>query len=680
MQYTIWLAYVSYPATTAAYLEKALREQNHKVITMGPKITPEIIKAWNLENMKREIPDPNYLWPANVDMKDMTSSIKPSQFPHLYLWVESVPGYFPENLDSLPCPKACYLIDTHISFDMHLKWAKNFDYVFLAQKEYIAAFHKAGMKNTFWLPLGCDPEIHGRKTLLKKYDIGFVGSVNGAIRRQQLLQTLSSHFGVHYERCFLEDMVRVFSRSKIVFNNAAKNDLNMRVFEVLCSGSFLLTDYANGSGLQQLFRDGESLAYYADEEIVERANFYLEHGVLRESIAAKGNAMVLRGHTYAHRCSDMLDVILSGRKETPDIDELRDRSIDKKQVAVPPKKEYSMEDLLNVEYKYSAQRSFIIPVLDLSSRTQFNFHTLLYDLEKIPGNVIAVFNSIEMADMFKHHPRITYCAVMSHNFGVARAWNIGLDMSDAPISFILNSDLHLEAKAVEALEDALITLPDAAVVGPEGGYFNFYAAEDLQRYTKGTFNEPIVVDNVSGFFFAVKTDIFHQGTLVFENKFSPCYFEEWDLGIQVKKKQLKAYIVPTDSYIHEFNTHGREGNLSFMRSEESIAAILGRNQLYFWKKWVSDANNCGENSHLRSFWFGIKMNEGEKLLAENKYKEAGIIFMDVQAKDEGNIWVNYYLGLLFYKDGMLSEAKTYLKKAIEIDPTFPLAQELYAQL
>ncbi len=680
MQYTIWLAYVSYPATTAAYIERALRGQGHKVLTMGPKITPEIIKAWNLENMNCEVPDLDYLWPANVDMKDMTSSLKPSQFPDIYLWIESVPGYFPENLDAISCPKACYLIDTHIQLETHLQWAKNFDYVFLAQKEYIPEFHKAGINNVFWLPLGCDPEIHGRKSLIKKYDIGFVGSVDGNGRRQQLLQRLTSHYSVHYERCFLEDMARVFSQSKIVFNNAVKDDLNMRVFESLCSGSFLLTDYAYGSGLMELFHDGESLAYYADEEIVERAGFYLEHGVLRESIAATGNAMVLRGHTYAHRCDDLFAVVLGEKKATPDIDELRYRSIDKKLVAVPKKKEYSTEDLLNVEYKYSAQRSFIIPVLDLTSQTEYNFHTLLTDLEKIPGDVIAVFNSNEMADMFKYHPRITYSAVMSHNFGVARAWNIGLDMSDAPVSFILNSDLHIEEKSVDAIEAAVLTLPNAAIAGPEGGYFNFYAAEDLFRYTMGTFTEPMVVDNVSGFFFAVKTDIFHEGTLVFENKFSPCYFEEWDLGIQVKKNQLKAYIVPTDGYDHKFNTHGREGNLTYMQSEESIASILERNQLYFWKKWISDSSERGENHHLRSFWFAIKTGEGEKLLAENKLEEAGRIFMEVQSKDDGNIWVNYYLGLICYKAGMLSDAQKFLKKAIELDPTFPLAQELYAQI
>jgi len=56
MQHSIWLAYVSYPLTPAFSIEKALRK-NHSVVTMGPKITPDLLKLWNLENMKAEVKD-----------------------------------------------------------------------------------------------------------------------------------------------------------------------------------------------------------------------------------------------------------------------------------------------------------------------------------------------------------------------------------------------------------------------------------------------------------------------------------------------------------------------------------------------------------------------------------------------------------------------------------------------
>ncbi len=682
MQYSIWLAYVSFPITTATYFEKAFRKE-HKVATMGPKITDEIIRAWNLENLKRKVKDLDHTIHPEADMKELTQDLTRSQFPDLYLWIESVPGYNPRNLNVLPCPKACYLIDTHLHIETHLERAKEFDYVFLAQREYVPEFHKKGLTNTFWLPLGCDPETHGKSSLLKKFEIGFAGTVSPGSRREQLLRALSSRFPVEIQRCFLEEMAALFSSSKIVFNNAARNDMNMRVFEALCSGSFLLTDKAPGSGLTELFRDGEALGYYEDDDIVARAEYYLKNGNIREDIAAKGREMVLRGHTYEHRCNDMLALIQGQRNDTPDIDELRDRSLDKKiyampEVSHPPKKEYSIEDLLAVEYEYTAQRSFIIPVLDLTSQTKYNFATLLDDLEHIEGDVIAVFNSPEMATMFKDHPRITYYAIMSHNFGVARGWNIGLDMSNAPVSFILNSDLHVEINAIQKLEEALYMLPDAAIVGPEGGYIDFLQAQDIQRFTKGTFNKPIHVDNVSGFFFAVKTDLFHDGVLTFENKFTPCYFEEWDMGIQVKAKKLKAYIVPVTEYEHEFNTVGRTGLLQYMRSEKTVLEISEINQKLYWKKWLKDVDTNASNEHLRSLWFTYRKAEGENFLAQNNLAEAAKIFMEIVSRDDEDVWVNYYLALIARKIGSSDEVLKYGRRALELDPTFTLARELLA--
>ena len=44
----ILMDFVSYPATTAHYLERAFR-QKHNVITCGSQINDKIIKLWNLE-------------------------------------------------------------------------------------------------------------------------------------------------------------------------------------------------------------------------------------------------------------------------------------------------------------------------------------------------------------------------------------------------------------------------------------------------------------------------------------------------------------------------------------------------------------------------------------------------------------------------------------------------------
>jgi 2-polyprenyl-3-methyl-5-hydroxy-6-metoxy-1,4-benzoquinol methylase/Flp pilus assembly protein TadD len=87
--------------------------------------------------------------------------------------------------------------------------------------------------------------------------------------------------------------------------------MNMRVFEVLACGSLLVTDRAEGSGLEELFRDGEHLAVYDDSNLVDKVRYYLEHEDLREKIAGQGREEILARHTYGHRAAELERVIFS---------------------------------------------------------------------------------------------------------------------------------------------------------------------------------------------------------------------------------------------------------------------------------------------------------------------------------------------------------------------------------
>jgi glycosyltransferase involved in cell wall biosynthesis len=317
-KYNIWLAYVSYPIATAAYYERALRK-NHNITTCGPNIPESIITNWGLESLQGKI------WDLDIPLEFTPDISKFADKPmDLFLWVESIPGYFPLEMDKLKCPKAAYFVDSHLNLGWHTQWAPYFDYVFIAQKEYIPDFQKAGCQNVYWLPLGCDPEIHSQKTKTKEYDIGFVGTLVDR-RRIELTNKLYTEFNLHYEKVFLDDMANVFSKSKIVFNNAIKNDLNMRVFEVMSTGSFLLTDRA--VGLEEMFVDGEDLAIYEDENILEKVKYYLENEEERERIAKRGHQIVLKAHTYEHRCNELIKVCLEGQINTPSAQQWRELSI-----------------------------------------------------------------------------------------------------------------------------------------------------------------------------------------------------------------------------------------------------------------------------------------------------------------------------------------------------------------
>lgn len=587
----VWLAYVAYPITTAVYFERALR-QRCNTTTIGPPLPGHFIEKWHLQKLNRPLTEQDISTDFKPDMAEIIKNTPPEQLPDLYIWIESVGGYNPLNLDALSCPKACYLIDCHLKLAPRLEWAKQFDIVFIAQREYLEDFRNLGMR-TYWLPLGCDPDVHCRYDVPKIHPVSFEGSIPEASRREELLMKLASQVPLNYDRCFWEDRARLFSESKIVFNSAAQNDLNMRTFEVMSAGSLVLTDMARNSGQDVLFVDGEDYAVYSDNNIIDVARFYLENEDLRERIAARGKRLVHNAHTIGHRTDDMLSVALGGKSDTYSAEELRERSLE----GVLP----FYDEMLASIGAGSPVRSFVIPVLDYSPASEYNVLTLLDDLKEIEGDVIVVFNSSEVGEALKDHPRITRHAIMKQNIGVARGWNIGLDMAESEIVFILNADAHISAEAVAAVEDGFKNLPLAACVGPQGAFVDFPLCRDYLYYDKGSFDQPMEVDAVSGFFFAINRKLFNENGLQFENGFTPCYFEEWDLGLQIRKAGLKSYIVPTTAYDHHWSgTIAALRTIPYMGKDEKAGDILLRNRQLFLAKWRHVARITGHPELLES--------------------------------------------------------------------------------
>jgi glycosyltransferase involved in cell wall biosynthesis/tetratricopeptide (TPR) repeat protein len=305
----ILMDFVSYPATTAYLLERAFR-QKHNVITCGSHINDQIIKLWNLENLNWETTPQNIFRSNATPLKQVMAELPDGWQPDFYLWVETGLSDIPVDLNEHKFPKACYLIDTHIHFERHLEIAKNFDFIFLAQKAYVQPMLEAGVKNVIWLPLACDPEIHGRVDVDKEFDVGFVGTISSTQnRRNALLKKLQNKFDLNCQRKFMDEMAEHYCKSRIVFNNAINNDLNMRVFEALCSGSLLVTDSALGSGLDEFFDDKEHLVIYNDEKLEEVVSHYLNNKAERERISAKGRKEVLARHTYGHRIDQMIQLL-----------------------------------------------------------------------------------------------------------------------------------------------------------------------------------------------------------------------------------------------------------------------------------------------------------------------------------------------------------------------------------
>jgi GT2 family glycosyltransferase len=230
--------------------------------------------------------------------------------------------------------------------------------------------------------------------------------------------------------------------------------------------------------------------------------------------------------------------------------------------------------------------SFIVPVLDYSPASRYNIKTLIDDLRNIPGELIVVFNNQEVAHDLRNEKRINHFAVMSCNVGVARAWNIGLDICRTPYAFILNADLHLELPAVQKIAQYLHDLPDAAMVGPQGSFFSFNALADYLYFDKNAFDCPTEVDAVSGFLFALNMPLLNRTNIRFDNQYTPCYQEEWDIGMQIKRAGLKSYVVPVGDYDHEWSGSIRAyKQIKFYDQELTPQEIAAQNKIKFTEKW-----------------------------------------------------------------------------------------------
>jgi len=233
-------------------------------------------------------------------------------------------------------------------------------------------------------------------------------------------------------------------------------------------------------------------------------------------------------------------------------------------------------------------RSFIIPVLDYSPHSPYNIKTLLDDLETIQGEVVCVFNNQEIfADLKDHHRIDKYC-LNSHNPGVSRSWNIGINMSEGDYLFILNSDLHIGSKGVSKLEMNLEILHDAVMVGPEGSNLKFIdkTLSVVDHYKKGNFGMPELVDNVSGFYMAIHKSKFLDKGLYFDTRFSPCFMEEWDIGMRITKAGYCSYVVPLDDYDHIWGiSSDGDKRVNYFGTEMTRDEIMQANSARFRDKW-----------------------------------------------------------------------------------------------
>ena len=237
----------------------------------------------------------------------------------IFIYIDPVKD-FPFFLEKIKCKTVAYFIDVHLALEQRLIFSNFFDFIFIAQKNYINFFNKhrkinkkVKKNNVFWLPLACDPKIHFKKKQKKTIDVSFIGQVNKIFseERYNTINKVLKNFKTNNYKKFYkkEEIGKIYSSSKIVFNKSINKDLNMRFFEGLCSGALLVTDELKNNVMGNLFSNRyHYISYYSSDDAIKKINYYLKNFSKRELIAKRGKNLVIKSHTYLKRLNTILQI------------------------------------------------------------------------------------------------------------------------------------------------------------------------------------------------------------------------------------------------------------------------------------------------------------------------------------------------------------------------------------
>jgi spore maturation protein CgeB len=197
------------------------------------------------------------------------------------------------NWKEIKIPKLFWAIDTHIVNFKPFNNKSDMDTMSIKSKK-------------IWFPYAVSKyhyDIDFNES--KKYDVTFIGGITN--ERQRLIDK----FNIKHISAFGDDYVKEMKRSKICFNKSISHDLNAKYFEILGSGSFMLTNY-NDSFFDFVEENSyiEKMFYIDENDLSKKIDYYLNNNEEREEIAKKANEYIIQNHTFESRIKIILDNVL----------------------------------------------------------------------------------------------------------------------------------------------------------------------------------------------------------------------------------------------------------------------------------------------------------------------------------------------------------------------------------
>lgn len=255
------------------------------------------------------------------DIKTVVDRLPAHQRPDvLVVALDSTRSSIPRNLAALDCPKALLLGDTHhleapLRFMTGYVSAERFDLIVGNHlPQHLHFFHHVGRSPIAWIP-GIWVRNFGLPFRGDHPDppvfIGQVGPHHP--HRRRLLDAICAA-GLPLDILSNVppwDAAARYNRSLATLNCSLNGDLNMRVFEALGHGAFLLTDrLAPEAGLTDLFGDGEALVCYDDApDLIEKLRGYIARPQAALAIARRGFEVYQREHRPEHKAQQLFSAL-----------------------------------------------------------------------------------------------------------------------------------------------------------------------------------------------------------------------------------------------------------------------------------------------------------------------------------------------------------------------------------
>lgn len=239
--------------------------------------------------------------------------------PHLCLVrIDATPGCLPCNLASLHCPRILIIGDTHhttapLRNISHYARSEPFDLIIVEfNRNHIHFFQEAGL-TVHWLPHFTLSPFEFPIPPTRQPSVVFAGSIgpNHPLRADQLRALHDQAIPIQLFQGDRQATARVHNAALISLNLPLNGDLNLRTFETLAAGGFLLTQrLAPQSGLYDLLTPGVHFAEFSStDDLPEQIRHYLRHPELTLEIAGAGQQQYLRHHRPATRIAQLLDLL-----------------------------------------------------------------------------------------------------------------------------------------------------------------------------------------------------------------------------------------------------------------------------------------------------------------------------------------------------------------------------------